>query len=82
MIDGAAQAAASGDWRAPLTGRHHVVVSAPGRRTVTMDVDVDSGALVQVPVVLPRVRGKAPPRRATVARSARDDFHSVDPWRR
>jgi hypothetical protein len=80
-IDGQPRRVASARWLGELVGRHHIAVTARGHRGVAIDVTVEPGQIVEVPIVLPRL--PAPRARArAVAKLPADDFHTIDPWKR
>jgi len=78
-VDGEDKALEGGVWRATVTGRHTVVASAPGFRSMSFDVQVDAGRVVEVPVVLERTSKKKPRPVEKISTAA---FRPTDPWRR
>src|SRR5262249_11216835 len=66
-VDGELQPVDAGTWRAQLAGRHRVVASAPGRKTLELDVEVEPGAIIDLPLELAPI---APPRRAPATPAA------------
>ena len=77
VVDSEERELADGIWRAQLTGPHQIVASAPGHAKATVDVYVEPGRVVVVPITLQRLGMRS----RTMAKLPVDDYHMIDPWR-